>query len=201
MSLFRIILAFILNLFLIISNEAFAAKSCDIYLVETDMDYGDKIVHQGLRFADGKGEVECHFTPKGLQICDKDCYITRENKEAKYRRVKGIAKNHPSSKKDLVQWCKNWAEGRIYSTPGYNCWKMVGDFCESHNIRCPATEDRNAVLDALVVGGASRACADGISALKDRDVLGAALHIANAPLRGVVEGLDSTLKCFGKILK
>ena len=121
MSLARIILAFILNLFLIINNEAFAGKSCDIYLVETDMDYGDKIVHQGLRFADGKGEVECHFTPKGLQICDKDCYITNDNEPAKYLRTRGIAKNHPSSNKDHVQWCQNWAKGKKYILTGYNC--------------------------------------------------------------------------------
>ena len=123
-------MAFLLNLFLIIGNVAFAGKSCDIYLVETKMlDLPQRLfvhnqrvlIHQGLRFVDKEGEVECHFTPKGLQTCGRDCYITNDNEPAKYLRTRGIAKNHPSSNKDHVQWCQNWAKGKKYILTGYNC--------------------------------------------------------------------------------
>ena len=78
---------------------------------------------------------------------------------------------------------------------------MVGAFCESHKIPCPATEDRNTALDVICVGGVARGVADSVGCFKNGDFVGGTLHLANAPLRGVNDSLGCAVKTLGKIFK
>jgi hypothetical protein len=36
------------------------------------------------------------------------------------------------SKDEIIDWCKDWAEDRVYALVGQNCWSMVHDFLTTH---------------------------------------------------------------------
>jgi hypothetical protein len=44
------------------------------------------------------------------------------------------------SKDEVIEWCKEWAQDKVYVTIGQNCWTMVHDFLEAHK-GCNISED------------------------------------------------------------
>lgn len=37
------------------------------------------------------------------------------------------------SKEEAVEWCRNWANGKVYAMVGQNCWSMVYEFLTEHD--------------------------------------------------------------------
>jgi len=145
--------------------------------------------HQGLCFEDESGAVECHFNPGGLEVCGKE-----KHKCDKYLRRQRIRQGMNKSAGSCENWCRGWARGKEYSVIGYDCWAMVRAFCEAHKIGCPKTENSNAIRDVTGISGTVRGLTDGCKAFERGNFLEGTGHVATAPLRGVCEGVDCTVK-------